>query len=186
MEVFLAGGMFVLTPIEGKGTGPGRTAALQRGCPWLQPELPVVGRSRGCLGPPAWSSSAGRLVAGPCSQVLSQSISAWVKQKTRWETLKEIVGPVLHWAAFAQVWQWQVAVAAWSRLRFFLRGAQQWTWSISFPLCSLNPLHNWGSNHQRVRLVLQCSCSTYQSFDLSQNQGKSVGFGSSSTTEQQH
>lgn len=39
--------------------------------------------------------------------------------------------------------------------QFFLRDVQQQTWSISAPLCSLYALCNWGSEHQRGRVLLQ-------------------------------
>lgn len=108
----LAGAMFVLTPRAGEGAGLGRVATLQRGRPWLQPELPVVGKSCWSLGFPAWSSSAGQPGAGPCSQLLSRSISAWLKQRTRWETFKQSAGPALCSVGLSQVRWWQVAAAA--------------------------------------------------------------------------
>lgn len=42
-----------------------------------------------------------------------------------------------------------------SKYQFFLRDVQQQTWSISAPLCSLYALCNWGSEHQRGRVLLQ-------------------------------
>lgn len=72
-----------------------------------------------------------------------------------------------------------------SKYQIFLQGVQQQTWNISSPLYSLYSLCNWGTRHQRSRVVLQCNFGTWKLLDLSRDLGKSVGLGSISATGQQ-
>lgn len=81
----LARVMFVLTPSRGEGAGVGRVATLQRGCPWLQPQLPGLTKSQGCL------EQLSRM-AGGCSQVLSQSIRAGLSREHHGKHQKELQG----------------------------------------------------------------------------------------------